>query len=188
MLLSSTGEILTSEDALLFKCQVPKPIKQSTLFNGLLQIIAARPSPSPPASKKQFDSDLALKHPLRILLAEDNLVNQIVALKMLSQLGYKADLAVNGLRVLEALSETRYDLIFMDAHMPEMDGVEATRIIRERFTHQRPVIVALTAEALEGDREKFLGLGFDDYLSKPLKPQALQDVIRSIGPVTAQRG
>jgi two-component system sensor histidine kinase/response regulator len=188
MLLSSTGEILTSEDALLFKCQVPKPIKQSTLFNGLLQIIAARPSPSPRASKKQFDSDLALKHPLRILLAEDNLVNQIVALKMLSQLGYKADLAVNGLRVLEALSETRYDLIFMDAHMPEMDGVEATRIIRERFTHQRPVIVALTAEALEGDREKFLGLGFDDYLSKPLKPQALQDVIRSIGPVTAQRG
>lgn len=188
MLLSSSGEILTGETALLFKCQVPKPIKQSALFNGLLQIVAARPSPSPPASKKQFDSELALKHPLRILLAEDNLVNQIVALKMLSQLGYTADLAVNGLQVLEVLSETQYDLIFMDVHMPEMDGVEATRIIRERFTHQRPVIVALTAAALQGDREKFLGLGFDDYLSKPLKPQVLQDVIRSIRPVTVQRG
>lgn len=187
MLLSSTGEILTSEESLLFKCQVPKPIKHSALFNGLVQVVAAKPSPSPPASKKHFDSDLAQKLPLRILLAEDNLVNQKVALKMLSQLGYTADLAVNGLRVLEALSETRYDLIFMDVHMPEMDGVEATRIIRERFAHQRPVIVALTAAALQGDREKFLGLGFDDYLSKPLKPQALQDVIRSIRLVAGQK-
>jgi CheY-like chemotaxis protein len=88
---------------------------------------------------------------------------------------------------LEALSETRYDLIFMDVHMPEMDGVEATRIIRERFAHQRPMIVALTAAALQGDREKFLGLGFDDYLSKPLKPQALQEVIRSIRLVAGQK-
>jgi PAS domain S-box-containing protein len=185
MLLSSSGDLLTREDALLFECQVPKPIKQLALFNGLLRIVAGKAPPLALASKNQFDSGLAQKQPLRILLAEDNLVNQKVALKMLSQLGYAVDLAVNGLRVLEALGKSRYDVIFMDAHMPEMDGVEATRIIRERFTDQRPVIVALTAAALPGDREKFLSLGFDDYLSKPLKPQALQEVIRAIRPVSA---
>lgn len=186
ILLSSTGEILTSEDALLFGGQIPKPIKRSALLNALLRVVAPKPYSSPQVSKKQFDSDLARKLPLRILLAEDNHVNQKVALKMLSQLGYKVDLAVNGLEVLKALGKAHYDLVLMDVHMPEMDGVEAQRIILERFAARRPVIVALTAEALEGDREKFLSLGFDNYLSKPLKPQALQDTIRSIKPVAGE--
>jgi CheY-like chemotaxis protein len=135
-------------------------------------------------SKKLFDGGLAARHPLRILLAEDNTVNQKVGLKMLSQLGYIADLAVNGLRVLEALNKTQYDLIFMDIQMPEMGGIETTAIIRERFDANHPSIVALTAEVLEGDRERFLGLGFDAYLSKPLQPKALQAMLSIIRPVT----
>jgi CheY-like chemotaxis protein len=101
---------------------------------------------------------------------------------MLSQVGYTPDLAVNGLRVLEALNKTQYDLIFMDIQMPEMGGIETTGIIRERFDGHYPSIVALTADALEGDRERFLGLGFDDYLSKPLQPKALQDMLAIIRP------
>ena len=102
---------------------------------------------------------------------------------MLSRLGYIADLAVNGLRVLDALGKSQYDLILMDIHMPEMDGIEAARIIRERYRDKRPTVIALTAEALEGDRERFLALGFDNYLSKPLKPKALQEMLKSVEPV-----
>ena len=90
-------------------------------------------------SKKLFDHGLAARHPLRILLAEDNAINQKVGLKMLSQLGYTADLAVNGLRVLEALNKTQYDLILMDIQMPEMGGIETTGIIRERFHAHHPL-------------------------------------------------
>jgi CheY-like chemotaxis protein len=156
-------------------------------LDALLRIIAAKQPASLSTSEKQFDCRLAQKYPLRILLAEDNLVNQKVALGMLSQLGYNADLAMNGLRVLEALGQAEYDVIFMDVHMPEMDGVEATKIIRERLPARRPTIVALTAESLSGDREKFLGLGFDDYLSKPLQPRALQEMIKSISPLPGRK-
>jgi CheY-like chemotaxis protein len=99
---------------------------------------------------------------------------------MLSQLGYTADLAVNGLRALDAVKKAEYDLIFMDIQMPEMDGIETTRVIRETFHAKRPFIVALTAEALEGDRERIISLGFDAYLSKPLQAMALQDAIKSV--------
>jgi two-component system, sensor histidine kinase and response regulator len=183
VLLSSTGQLLTREDAVLFKSQVPKPIRQSALLNALLRIAGVRDLQAPKISEKQFDSGLAEKRPLRILLAEDNAINQKVALNMLSRLGYTAELAVNGLRVLDALSKADYDLIFMDVQMPEMDGVETTQIIHENFRAKRPFIVALTAEALEGDRERFLSLGFDGYLSKPLQTNALQDLLRSIKPV-----
>jgi two-component system, sensor histidine kinase and response regulator len=180
VLLSSTGQLLTSEDAALFKCQVPKPIRQSALLNALLRIAGAKDPQPQKVSEKRFDSGLAEKQPLRILLAEDNVINQKVALNMLSRLGYKAELAVNGLQVLDALSKAEYDLIFMDVQMPEMDGVETTQIIHENFRTKRPFVVALTAEALEGDRERFLSLGFDSYLSKPLQSNALQELLRSV--------
>jgi signal transduction histidine kinase/CheY-like chemotaxis protein len=180
ILLSSTGELLTSEDAALFIYHVPKPIRYSALFNALLEAAGVENPPSQKVSVRQFESDLAARQPLRILLAEDNAVNQLVTLKMLSKLGYTVDLATNGLRVLDALSKTEYDLILMDIQMPEIDGIEATRIIRERFQAKHPSIVALTAEALEGDRERLLSLGFDNYLSKPLQAKALQDLLRTI--------
>ena len=180
ILLSSSGEILVGEDAALFKFQITKPIKHSALFNSLLGLAGVESPFMRRAAKKQFDSDLAAKHPLRILLAEDNAINQKVGLRMLSQLGYRADLAVNGLRALDAIKKTDYDLIFMDIQMPEMDGMETTRIIRETFDTRQPFIVALTAEALEGDRERILSLGFDDYLSKPLQAAALQDTLMNV--------
>jgi len=120
---------------------------------------------------------MAERNPLRILLAEDNSVNQKVGLLMLSNLGYRADIADNGFQVLEAVKKVAYDLIFMDIQMPEMDGVEATHRLRDTLETRCPYIIALTANALEGDREKFLAQGFDDYLSKPLSPERLRSAL-----------
>jgi CheY-like chemotaxis protein len=110
--------------------------------------------------------------PLRILLAEDNLINQKVALLMLKRLGHRADVATNGLEVLQALERQFYDLILMDVQMPEMDGLEATRAIRQRW-HDRPKIIAVTAHALKGDREMCLEAGMDEYIAKPIEMEEL---------------
>jgi CheY-like chemotaxis protein len=117
-----------------------------------------------------------------ILLAEDNPVNQKVALSMLKRLGYKADVASNGQEVLSALERQPYDLILMDIQMPGMDGLETTRAIRERrLQEKQPCIIAMTAYALEGDKEECLRVGMDEYLSKPIKIDELQEVLeRSI--------
>ena len=116
------------------------------------------------------DGKLADRHPLRILLTEDNAVNQKVVTRMLQRLGYAADIAPNGVDALTTLRHKPYDVVLMDVHMPEMDGITATRIMHEEWEEDtRPRIIALTADALEGDREHFLEQGFDDYLSKPVR-------------------
>jgi CheY-like chemotaxis protein len=118
---------------------------------------------------------------LRILLAEDNSVNQMVMLKMLNKLGYSADVAGNGTEVLESLEHQPYDLILMDVQMPEMDGFETTRAIRKRLAFEdQPRIIAITAYALEGDREKCLAAGMDDYISKPFKLDELRALLNSL--------
>lgn len=152
-----------------------KPIKTSSLFNILMDIISAHPVPKRvPKKILAIDSEMAERHPLRVLLAEDNVINQKVALKLLSRLGYRADLAGNGLEVIEALERQTYDLIFMDIQMPEMDGNEATKEVRKRWSQERqPHIVAMTAHALEGDREKYIARGMDDYVSKPIRVEEL---------------
>jgi CheY-like chemotaxis protein len=114
------------------------------------------------------------RHPLTILLVEDNAINQKVALRMLEKLGYRADVASNGIEALEALEWQRYDLVLMDVQMPEMDGIEATQHIRERWpAAQQPRIVAMTAHSLEGDRERLIESGMDDYISKPVQFEQL---------------
>jgi CheY-like chemotaxis protein len=138
--------------------------------------------PSRKAVEKTLDRGLAEKNPLRILMAEDNLINQKVGLLMLSRLGYTANAVANGKRALEALDKATYDVILMDIQMPEMNGIEATRIIRETYGEKSPYIIALTAEALEGDEARILKLGFDAYLAKPLQAQNLQKMLEAIVP------
>jgi len=181
VLLSSSGEVEIGEAGNLFQFQVSKPIKQSQLWDALQQITGGTKA-SRKAAVKQFDGGMGERQSLRILLAEDNSVNQKVGLMMLGRLGYKADLAKTGFEVLERAGKTSYDLVLMDIQMPEMDGIEATRQLREKLGSRCPCIVALTANALEGDREKFLALGFDGYLSKPLGPEGLKNVLQGVSP------
>ncbi|BBC25062.1 PAS domain S-box protein [Pseudanabaena sp. ABRG5-3] len=135
-----------------------------------------------------FDPKMARNHPLRILIAEDNVINQKVAIHILQQMGYRADVVANGLEVLAALSHQTYDLIFMDMQMPEMDGLEATRQIYQNWEHKkltnRPRIIAMTANAMQGDREICLAAGMDDYLSKPIRNSELVRVLMACQPAT----
>jgi len=148
-----------------------KPVKQSHLFNDLLKIFDGKPS----ITTKKFnmpllDPNLGTKSPLDILVVEDNVVNQKLALRILKKLGYKADISANGKEALKALKLKHYDMILMDIQMPEMDGYEATRLIRQRMPkNKRPRIVAMTANAMEGDREKCIKVGMDEYISKPMQ-------------------
>jgi CheY-like chemotaxis protein len=122
--------------------------------------------------KQRLQSDFSMYHPLRILIAEDNPVNQQLAIKVLSRLGYAPDTAGNGQEALDMAGNETYDMILMDVQMPEMDGLEATRMIRERLKIQ-PVIIAMTANAMQGDREECLGAGMDDYITKPVNFEEL---------------
>ena len=162
-----------------------KPIKTANLYNILMGIIDIKPSTEKTPKKiSELDANLGERHPLRILLAEDNVVNQKVALKLLGRLGYRADLAGNGLEVIEALERQTYDVIFMDIQMPEMDGNEATQEVRKRWPKDRqPHIIAMTAHALEGDREKYLSKEMDDYVSKPVRIEELIKAIEKAQPV-----
>ncbi len=125
---------------------------------------------------------LAQEIPLRILLAEDNTVNQKVALLTLEKLGYHADVVSNGVEVLDAVSRQVYDVVLMDVEMPKMDGLDATLHIREMMSEQRPRIIAITAYTMQGDRERFLQAGMDDYISKPLRLEELISVLKQIKP------
>jgi PAS domain S-box-containing protein len=137
-----------------------------------------------------FDMAMARKHPLRILLAEDNVVNQKVALHILQRMGYRADVVANGLEVLSAITQRGYDLIFMDMQMPEMDGLEATEQVIQLWQRgqiaARPRIVAMTANAMQGDRETCIDAGMDDYISKPIRSEELIKVLWESQPVTVE--
>ena len=157
-----------------------KPIKQAHLYHVLIhilgeQLIHVKPSLTAPPP---INSQLAQQHPLRILLVEDNVVNQKVALLLLQQMGYQADVTTNGLQALEALRRQSYDVVFMDMQMPEMDGLTATRCICQEWSKEtRPRIIAMTANAMQGDREECLEAGMDDYISKPIRVEELVQVL-----------
>lgn len=161
-----------------------KPIKQSQLYDSLVSVFddenihfVKRQD-----KKQTIDSNLAERLPIRVLLVEDNTVNQRVALRILERLGYRADVAGNGQEALDAMRVIPYDLVLMDVHMPEMDGLEATRQLRLwEYTEGAPIIIAMTANAMQGDREICLAAGMDDYISKPVRIEELQAALEKWG-------
>ena len=170
-----------------FKACLTKPVKSSQLRQVLTDLLMGK-SGVRKVAKAAIDPDMGKRRPLRILLAEDNAVNQKVALKILEKMGYRADTAGNGLEALRAVERQRYDVVLMDVQMPEMDGVEATARIRERFNSEtRPWIIALTANALTGDKDKYLGVGMDDYVSKPVKLEDLAEALSRCRTVDSTR-
>jgi PAS domain S-box-containing protein len=168
-----------------FTAFLNKPIKQSQLHDTLLQILGEQPvkvGRTVPV-RQQIDSQLAHHHPLRILLAEDNVVNQKVALQLLQRMGYRADIAGNGLEVLEALRRQPYDVVLMDVQMPQMDGLTATQQIHQTWAEKRPYIIAMTANAMQGDRQLCIDAGMNDYVSKPIRIEELQQALSRCQPV-----
>jgi signal transduction histidine kinase/DNA-binding response OmpR family regulator len=152
-----------------------KPVKPTQLHDTLATVVAGQATSVPlRPSGTDIDHDLGARHPLHILLAEDNPVNQKLATRLLERMGYHADVADDGLAAIAALEASSYDVVLMDVQMPELDGLEATRRIRGRWpAGTGPRIVAMTANAMEGDREACLAAGMDDYISKPIRPAAL---------------
>ncbi|MCB8967874.1 MAG: response regulator [Ardenticatenaceae bacterium] len=168
---------------------VQKPIKPSALYEVLVDVLSVQKNQEG-AVVMQGGAETAVSlpltapdsnkqpHTLRILLAEDNLINQKVAMRIMTKLGYEPDVVSNGREVLTALEKQSYQIVFMDVQMPEMDGVEATQCIHTQWpVEKRPWIIAMTAHALEGDRERYLSAGMDDYISKPVR---IEDMVESI--------
>ena len=159
---------------------ISKPVKPERILEAVLQIV--RPEAQPKEPQPQPTASPSPRANLRILLAEDNRVNQKVALRQLKTLGYVAEVAANGEEVLQALVDREFDLVLMDCQMPVMDGFEATVTIREREAgEQRIPIIAMTASALEDDRDRCLAVGMDDFLSKPVRKPDLQAVLHKWG-------
>ena len=187
VMLTSMGQPETSEKSVIanFAAFLNKPIKQSHLYKVLIQVLVGQPVPVSPVSERPelINLRLAQHLPLRILLAEDNVVNQKVGLLLLQRLGYRADVVSNGLEVLEALRRQPYDVVLMDVQMPQLDGLAATqRICQEWSPPQRPRLIALTANAMQGDREMCLSAGMNDYISKPLRLQELARALSQCQP------
>ncbi len=160
----------------LFAAYLLKPVKQAQLQETLIRIFDKSYSTQPPEKhESSFDGEMSDRHPLKILLAEDNVVNQKVAQRLLDKMGYRVDIVGNGLEALEAIERRKYDVVFMDVQMPEMDGLAASREINKRWrnSEKRPHIVAMTANAMQGDREMCEKAGMDDYISKPVQIKEL---------------
>jgi signal transduction histidine kinase/CheY-like chemotaxis protein len=179
------GDHLAEERIALFAKRLTKPVKRSHLLSVLIELTGGQPT-APRMTGPLGLAPLAGKMPLRILLAEDNHINQKVGLALLARLGYRADVAGNGLEALESVARQPYDLVLLDIQMPEMDGIEAAQAIRKKLGERCPVLVALTANAFHGAREEYLAQGFDDYLSKPILPPALRQLITRVGKKVAQ--
>jgi len=184
VMLTSLGHREFDDEQLKVAAFLTKPLKPSQLFDTLTGIFARGKVRLKAESTEEFskkapslDPDMAKKHPLRILLAEDLMVNQKLALRLLEQMGYRADVASNGLETIQSIERQHYDVILMDVQMPELDGLEATRQIRKRDLRQ-PYIVAMTASAMQGDREVCLEAGMDHYISKPIR---VPELIKALG-------
>jgi CheY-like chemotaxis protein len=158
-----------------------KPIRQSELREAIARVLGAKEQKGaiPLVTRYSLQDARDPLSSLRVLLVEDNAVNRILATRLLEKRGHRVVLAANGREALDALENQSYDLVFMDVQMPEMDGIEATLAIRERekTSGNHQPIIALTAHAMKGDRERCLDAGMDGYLSKPIRPQDLEEIL-----------
>ncbi len=162
-----------------FAAVLSKPVKPSLLYDTLLSTFTGGSHRRSRAIARPIDESTAVRQPLRVLLVEDNPVNQLVATRMCAKLGYRIDVVGNGLEALAAVNQIPYDTILMDIHMPEMDGLEATRRIREFVPpERRPYIIAMTASAMESDRQACIAAGMDDYTPKPVTMESLEAALQ----------
>lgn len=184
VMLTSLGKKEEEEEEARFAAYLTKPVKPSALYNVLLETFAGYAPTKERTLGPTIDPQMGKRHPLRILLTEDNALNQKLALRMLKRMGYRADVASNGLEALQALRRQPYDVVLMDIQMPEMDGEQATRRIRSEWAAERqPRIIAMTAHAMVGAREQYLAVGMDDYISKPVRIEQLADALRRCQPL-----
>ena len=177
------------ESRVVFANSITKPVKPAQFLAAIERVLFNQKKlESQVVTLPKANVPLAEKYPLRVLLVDDNSINQKVAARIVQQLGYKPELAANGRQAVEAFNKQAYDLIFMDMMMPEMDGIEATRAIRERQKNGAPnftsriLIVAMTAQAMASDREKCISAGMDDYLAKPIRPNDVRGIIEKWAP------
>ncbi len=185
ILMASLGDDQRQLPRAWFKAVLTRPLKVSQLYDALLSSLdaGAQPTEAPRAEPRRRRGAQAPAAPLKILLVEDNPVNEQLALRMLERLGYRAEVARDGLEAVAAVAAHSYDLVLMDVHMPRLDGLEASRRIRAELPPERqPRIVAMTANALAGDREMCLEAGMDDYLSKPVSSHALLQALTGAAP------
>ncbi|MEM7369597.1 MAG: response regulator [Bacteroidota bacterium] len=180
LVLSSLGYEWADKAKTYVDAYLNKPVRPDLLKKKIIGLLNPPTKASQPSAVKTVKEDQLLTHPLKILIVEDNLVNQKVALRMLSKLGYQADIAGNGIEAIEAWKLIPYDLIFMDMQMPEMDGLTATINIRKMEEEQgyHPIIIAMTANAMKEDKDKCLQAGMDDYLSKPIQKNMIQEKLQ----------
>ncbi len=172
MLLSSLGKDIGRDESKLFNIVLTKPVKQTVLCHSMLKLFNDGTEQLSEQKNKsgQLPDNFAERYPFRILIAEDNPINQQLALMLLTKMGYDPAIAENGVEALDKQRQHHYDIIFMDVQMPEMDGMEATKAIRRELEIQ-PIIIAMTANAMLGDKEDCLCAGMNDYISKPFKPK-----------------
>ena len=182
LLVTSLGHLPEARSATDFAAQLTKPLKPSQLYDALMGVLAV--DAKTPAPTEDGSDGKSVTSSLRILVAEDNAVNQKVALQLLERLGYRADVAWNGLEVLDALERQPYDVVLMDIQMPELDGLDASRRICERWSSGvRPRIIAMTANVMPEDREACFSAGMDDYLAKPIRPEELARALGHVRPL-----
>jgi len=164
--MNQAGDEIYKQEPALFSSLLTKPVRQQMLRDQLLAVLCAAKT----GTQKTITSltqNFSQQFPLRILIAEDNLINQKIAMTILTRLGYQPALASNGKEALEMISHEYYDIVLMDVEMPEMNGLEATRMIRTCLEVQ-PIIIAMTANVMQGDRDTCMQSGMDDYMSKPI--------------------
>jgi len=191
IMLAPLGAHVENPDNNARMSHVTKPVKLTFLYDALVRLSSPRQATRrlAPLSTSLYDNKLGLRHPLHILLAEDNVVNQKVALSILQKIGYRADVASNGQEALDMVRRTPYDVVLMDVQMPEMDGEEASiRIRQELPVDRQPWIVAMTAHALNGDRERYQASGMNEYVPKPIRVERLVEVLKGVRPIAERTG